>query len=346
MNIALCESAEKEKFNAGSKARRDVIEIAKKKGYKHIILFHNGHSRLLAAGEIARSLFQMLSCVSKDDRVLVQYPYRPDVINHLILSVLKIARKIIGIKVVVLIHDLSSLRSDYDSISGEEAAIRREAEMFKGTDYIICHNAEMIKKIEKDVTAKCINLHLFDYLSDGKDVVTPINSGFYRIVIAGNLERKKSGYIYELPEEAHIEYELYGNGFEKEYCTGSVVYHGTFRPDELISNLSGDFGLVWDGSTIETCRGIYGKYLRYNNPHKCSLYIAAGLPVIIWNDSALAEFVKKEGIGICVSSIYEIGSRLKCFSTEEYEELRNNVMKVRSKVIQGFYLSESLEQCG
>ena len=34
---------------------------------------------------------------------------------------------------------------------------------------------------------------------------------------------------------------------------------------------------MWDGPSPDTCAGVYGAYLRYNNPHKTSLYLAAGL---------------------------------------------------------------------
>ena len=36
-----------------------------------------------------------------------------------------------------------------------------------------------------------------------------------------------------------------------------------FLPEELIENLEGSLGLVWDGNTIETCDGPFGNYLRY-----------------------------------------------------------------------------------
>ena len=61
----------------------------------------------------------------------------------------------------------------------------------------------------------------------------------------------------------------------------------------------------------ETCKGSFGEYLRINNPHKTSLYLASGIPVIIWSKAALAEFIEKNKCGITVDSLYEIADKLK-----------------------------------
>ena len=35
-------------------------------------------------------------------------------------------------------------------------------------------------------------------------------------------------------------------------------------------------------------------YLRINNPHKTSLYLACGIPIITWNKAAIAQYVRKK----------------------------------------------------
>ena len=49
-----------------------------------------------------------------------------------------------------------------------------------------------------------------------------------------------------------------------------------------------------------------GEYLQYNAPHKMSLYIRCGLPIIVWEKAGLAPFVKKNNVGICISSLTEL----------------------------------------
>lgn len=80
--------------------------------------------------------------------------------------------------------------------------------------------------------------------------------------------------------------------------------------------------MVWDGTSVSTCTGDFGEYLQYNNPHKTSLYIRCQLPVIIWKQAALADFVRENGIGICVDSLEELEKILNTLSEEEYAEMK------------------------
>ena len=108
--------------------------------------------------------------------------------------------------------------------------------------------------------------------------------------------------------------------------------------------MEGSFGLIWDGDSLETCSGDYGKYLEYNNPHKLSLYIAAGIPVITWKGAAIADFIKKYNIGFTVNSIYEISEIIGKMTLSEYEEYKNNLKGLQEKVCSGFFTKMALEK--
>ena len=73
----------------------------------------------------------------------------------------------------------------------------------------------------------------------------------------------------------------------------NVKYCGQYKPEELPEKLEGGFGLVWDGDDLGACTGVFGEYMKYNNPHKTSLYLASGLPVIIWEKAAMAKYIEK-----------------------------------------------------
>ena len=121
-------------------------------------------------------------------------------------------------------------------------------------------------------------------------------------------------------------------------------YFGAFLPDELIKNLKGKYGLVWDGDSIETCSGGKGEYLRINNPHKLSLYLAVGLPVIIWDEAAEAEFVLRENVGFTIKSLYELSEKMALISDDDYEIMKKNAEVVGARLRNGKYMTNAIKK--
>ena len=102
--------------------------------------------------------------------------------------------------------------------------------------------------------------------------------------------------------------------------------------------------MVWDGAVAETCGGNTGEYLRYNNPHKASLYLSSGIPVIIWKESAIADFVLSHKAGIAVSSLFELEDAIRAVSAEEYAEMQSNAAKLSEKLRSGYYFCKALDE--
>ena len=82
-----------------------------------------------------------------------------------------------------------------------------------------------------------------------------------------------------------------------------------------------------------------------NNPHKASLYLASGFPIIVWSQSALADFVRKNQCGIIVDSLFEIADCLNSIDEEDYQELIKNSKIVGEKLRKGHFLKTALEKC-
>ena len=135
-------------------------------------------------------------------------------------------------------------------------------------------------------------------------------------------------------------------GFELDKAQGKTrfVYKGFVRSDDLIATAQGDFGLVWDGFSVDACTGDFGEYLKYNNPHKTSLYIRCELPVIIWDQAALAAFVRNNGIGICVASLAELDSVLEGLTSEQYAVMKRNVAVISERLSAGYYIRKALSE--
>ena len=100
--------------------------------------------------------------------------------------------------------------------------------------------------------------------------------------------------------------------------------------------------MVWDGNSIDSCSGDFGEYLQYNNPHKLSLYLASGIPVVIWDKAAESKFVKDNNLGLCVSSLHELQDKLNLITEQEFNEMVDNVEKQTDLLTHGKYTEASI----
>ena len=72
------------------------------------------------------------------------------------------------------------------------------------------------------------------------------------------------------------------------------------------------------------------------------MYLAAGIPVIVWNQSALSSFIVNKGLGISISSLRDIEVVLKGFSVNDYQQIKSNVLKLKDCLRQGCFLKSCL----
>lgn len=336
---------EKNLKNAGSKARNDVEEIVKKEGYQDLVLsVDNWYEMSTLKAQFCKSKVfgEVLDQLKQGDELLIQLP----IINHSFFAthhVKKVQKK--GVKVHFIIHDLEALRYVNVENFPLKHKIRiqiQESGLLGIADGIIAHNPVMKsvlvdKGIEED---KIVSLGIFDYLipdfqeKSGQTKDQPI-------IVAGNLAQEKAGYLYSLPTEPA--YNLYGVGFDESRALANETYFGSFLPDELPVALEGGFGLVWDGDSTETCSGVFGEYLRYNNSHKASLYLAAGFPLVVWKQSALSYFVLEKGCGIAVESLHDLKETIDKLSDADYQKLVDNANRVGQEIREGHYLKTALK---
>jgi hypothetical protein len=319
-------------FNAGSKARDDVEFFLNKSGFKLITLKRS--TSVLHKILKPITLINELNKIENEGVVLIQHPSY--VQNWYIQMIIRILKKK-KVKMLCLIHDLNSLRhADHD--------VTEELNMLRNFDVVISHNENMTVWLKsKGLDTPIINLEVFDYHSENFQVELK-DFDKNSIAVAGNLIKEKSGYIYQFNKQnlEGIKVNLYGIGYESGESIENIKYFGALPPNELPLKIEGGYGLIWDGPVLRNCEGEYGEYTKYNNPHKLSLYLASGLPVIVWKEAAIAAFVNKNNIGIAVDSIEEINSIVLNTNSEQYEQMQRNVRKVREKVIDGFYINEAV----
>ena len=331
--------------NAGTKARNDIEYIFNKEGLERVNNF------TIESKIESKSIFYYVKNYINAFRlymkvknieegiIFYQYPILKRVITEKAIN-----KKKKNVKFCFLIHDLNSLRSDK---SKREELIKDEISLLNKAEVVITHNKTMSKVLkENGLKSNIIELEIFDYINDKyENEIHRYKKN--QIVYAGNLKAGKNSFLNYLIEDKNIDFNLnlYGPNFDKSKVSNDrIEYKGNFKPDEVISKLEGSFGLIWDGDSIEKCSGIYGEYLRYNNPHKLSMYIASKLPVIVWEESAIAELVISKKIGFTIKSLDEIGNKIRNMTNDEYEQYIENISKIRKEISKGIYTKNCLEK--
>lgn len=352
------DALEENRKNAGSKARNDVEAILDSIGYTaiNVVIPYRKVQSVFGALTTTISNYRFFSKQVKGltagDELLLQFPPRshsalfPNLFH-------KLRRR--GVKVTFLIHDLEKMR--YHDMS-ELPLMKRlrifleETRLIREADTLICHNERMKHYLQGQglPESALVPLGIFDYLTGFDPECVAVNrpqetseTVGNRVIIAGNLSPEKCVYLNSLQDVKGVQFNLYGVGY-RDLGQSNVTYHGSFLPDELVGKLEGDFGLVWDGTSIETCTGNFGNYLRLNDPHKLSLYLTAGIPVIVWSEAAVADFVRREHVGLVVSSLSELSGVILTLTPADYERMKRNALHISSKTRNGEYLKAALKR--
>ena len=263
---------------------------------------------------------RMAISLPKHCKVLFHFPMHAAVYSWL-LTLLQLR----GISTVALIIDIDGLR-DNDNI-----LLVQEIKKLKRFSLLVAHNTAMKNKLLQQLPSSKIScIELFDYpvkisLPDVKKSNT--------VCFAGNLN--KATFVNHLDKVPTTKFFIYGPCADISLIQSEhVIYKGVILPDELPAELEGSFGLVWDGNLLDEG----DDYLRYNNPHKLSLYLTAGLPVIVWEQSASAAFVNLHDIGFSVNSLREIPGKIQQMSDEQFNKMHKNALAISKKTTRGYFL--------
>lgn len=347
-------STKREKRNtAGAKAPLDIANICDNLGYREFAMprFPSGKNKiyqkiwLFVCGTYHWT--RLMKMIEYGSVIIYQHPMYG---NRLVERMIPIIQKKKNAKFIAVIHDLESLRGGIAGIIQRSAKTNEIADnsLLKKFDAIICHNESMRQYLIEQGFEKerLFNLEIFDYISD-IELECPIKNSDPSIAIAGNLAIGKCAYIYNIFENGNnsgLTVNLYGVNYQKDRANNNMIYHGSFTPEELPEKLKGDFGLVWDGNSAESCVGNTGEYLKYNNPHKTSLYISSGMPVIVWSQAAIADFILKNGVGVTVDSLSEVEERIRKLSADEYHDMCKRTVKIGKRLKEGQYFKEALKK--
>lgn len=314
-----------------NKARADIEQIAAEMGYAPFVLHapDSANGSVWQAiqvgaktlGDWVRAFYRM----RQGDLLLVQYPYFPVKgygVARLALHLLRWK----GVKTAALVHDLDSLRR-----IGGSAARGSDQLLLPGFEALIVHSQRMESYLRTvGVTCPMILMEAFDCLSEGE---IPVREKSRMVAIAGNLAADKSGYLKDIGK-VPLEWQLYGTNWARSGST-RIEYHGEIAPEKLTETISGAFGIVWDGDSLDGLTGLYGAYALLNSPHKLSTYLAGGLPVIVAKNAAAADFVAREQVGVALNSLRELPELIRTMPEEDYQRYAANARRVGAQLRAG-----------
>jgi len=329
LNRYILEERLQRENNAGPKARNDVQTILVESGFKKFrISSFQPRSQAGKRNSILLLFYRLLNVLSVVYSLLKLESNSIVFIQYYILKV-ALSKRTMGFlfglskrakrqHLVAFVHDLECVRLG--------SSVEEERQFLSCCDSVIVHNSNMNDYLLGIGLASqnYYILNLFDYLAQRGSVMDRRLS--FSVDFAGNLG--KSTFLSGLKRVGgETLFRLYGDCASVDaLISRNVLYQGSFSPDEIIMKLSGSFGLVWDGDSVDTCGGTYGRYMQINSTHKASLYLVAGLPLIVWNKSGIADHVLRKNLGIVVGSIFEIEDKVRSLTEEDYIEMAKSAL--------------------
>jgi len=339
-----------ENKTASKKAPEDIYTVCEELGYEAFMFnpldpkASKLKKRLFILTNTRSSWNKLIKKLNKGDTLIYQHPMFGTRLSIKMIDKLKNK----GVKCIALVHDLESLRKGINGVVENDSrrSYLSDEVLLKKFDKVICHNKKMHNYLLSTgfIEQQLVDLSIFDYLHN-----YPIkeNSNKLSVCIAGNLAKGKSEYIYHIHDDSNpnLIVNLYGVNYDESFKDDLTIYKGSYSPNELVQHLEGGFGLVWDGNSAQSCLGNTSEYLKYNNPHKTSLYLSAGIPVIIWSQAAMADFIKENNLGILVDNLGQIEEKINQISEKEYQTIKENVCKEAEKLKKGYYTKLALSKC-
>ncbi len=321
--------------SAGNKAKLDSETIVAQLGFKNLgVGMLKNLTKFDAFFVTLYSVTKLLFTLPRGSVLFMQYPLRK--YYTLITAFAHLKQS----KVLLLVHDLGSMRR-------AKVSVEKEVQKLSRADAIIIQNEQMEHWIsENGVTNPIVRSEVWDYLSTTTCVSDRIYTQPLSVCYAGSLDFRKAGFLYAVDTPLKdIPLHIYGKGLPLE-CIGNrpIVHHGFIDFDTFIAQAQGSVGLVWDGTSCESCVGSFGSYLAYNTPHKVSLYIRAHLPIVIWSGAAMAKFVVDNGIGWSIDSLEQLPNLLSQIDVNTYHQRMGAICKMDEKIKNGHFLAKAITE--
>jgi hypothetical protein len=333
------------KFNAAGKPVLDAKQIFSSLGSTDLGDVATIGTTLSGRFVSTPKLNQFFAHLQSGDTIILQYPIY---LSYFVVKKMLKYLKVNDIRVIFFIHDFNSLRISADGgVRGvghtrdQQASIRKEIDLLNFSNQIcVPTNAMRDFILNHGYKGSAYVFGMYDYLADPKKLAHK-TSDYHNIIFAGNLN--KAPFINGLVSYKDASFQIFGQ--KPLYALNpDLNYQGVYPADKLISNFGSGFGLVWDGDSTDRVSGVLGEYMRFNSPYKASMYLAAGLPIIVWEKAAIADLVFEHNLGITATSISDAVDQITAISESQYAALVASVKKFSSQICQGGMIKQVFQQ--
>lgn len=314
--------------NAGPKAKKDINQILSNLDFK-------GIEFEIPANKYLRPVLSRITWKKKLSRIsnsliVCQYPFYSHIFENSLTKEIKHQKYKKNNIFVAFIHDIETLRREPNNLK----KINLELSVLNSFDYLVCHNSNMKRWLLKNgINSQILVLDLFDYLASSQPVEQKIDKEFRVLNYAGNLSKS----IFLKNAFTKLPVNIFGPNYSSEYNLKNYQYKGEFTPEEIPRHINNGFGLIWDGNSIQEPENSFGNYLKYITPHKFSLYLRSGVPVIAWSKSAISKFIVENKIGVVLDDLTDVDNELAKITLPEYKQMKNNCYNFSRKLQEGFY---------
>ncbi|MCK8606209.1 beta-1,6-galactofuranosyltransferase [Leuconostoc citreum] len=319
-----------QKYDAIQIVSENVANSAKELGFQELNLtgYANLNNNVSRRNNMREAV---LSVIQPGDLVVVQFPmwmhlnFQAEFFDSI--------KNIESVRMISLIQDIPTWMftkgNDYD----------RDNDFWlnqlKKFDLIVVANEKMANKLREDgVIVPMVTMGIWDYIYQGPRKDKLFKKKLYYV---GGRDIVDIDYTCSTP------LHFYNKNTEKKVLDcGSVTWNGRKPSDEIVAEIDGGFGIVVSDNIKEKSNMNFVYYNQFNNPTKLSLYLAAGIPLIVSSKTPHAAFVKEHGIGLVVDDLNDIDQMLATMIALDYQKLINRVIPWQKAVCEGYFVKRAL----
>jgi glycosyltransferase involved in cell wall biosynthesis len=236
-----------------------------------------------------------------------------------------------GVKKIFFINDVTPLMFE-----NNRYLMGRYIELYNQADLFIMPSQNMLDRLrEEGLTVQKYTIQrMWDCLVSIDDSVKP---QFDKVInFAGQTDGPKFSFVRQWKYDT---VRLAVTAREDNWAHGlNIQFMGWFQNQNLLANamrMNGGFGLLWSEDMY------WMEYMKLNACSKLSLYLAAGIPVIVPDSIPEADTISRKNLGLVVESLDEAVEKVESMTKEQYDQMVQAVAGF-GQLIRGGYFTKKV----